>query len=148
MLRLVAQFYGDNLACPLTNAMGDIVTGDVEDFAVIGDAAHQDMRVGMTGIVMIDGDPIELGLQINFHLLHQIAGRLADVSKLDAVLGGDDEAELVAIFSAPIKKGWPIRYITVSAIDLTSFAVAGDAIAFKIAKMCVHGLGAHKLPPA
>jgi hypothetical protein len=107
MLGLVAQFYGDNLARPFTNAMGDIVSGDVENLAVIGDAAHQDMRMGMAGVVMIDRDPIELGRQIDFHLLHQIAGRLADVGKLNAFLGGDDEEELVAILAAPIKKGWP-----------------------------------------
>jgi hypothetical protein len=102
----------------------------------------------MAGVVMIDGDPIELGRQIDFHLLHQIACRLADVGKLDAFLGGDDKAELVTIIAAPIKKGWPIRYITVSRIDLAPLTVTGDTIAFKIAKMRVHGLGADKLPSA
>ena len=39
--------------------MGDVVASDVENFAVAGDAPDDDVGVGMAGVVVIDGDPVE-----------------------------------------------------------------------------------------
>jgi hypothetical protein len=44
-LGLPAEFPSHNLAGPFANAIGDVVAGDVEDFAVLRDAAHEDMGV-------------------------------------------------------------------------------------------------------
>ena len=73
-LGLPAQFPGHDLAGPLANAVGDVVAGDVEGLAVVGDAAHEDMGVRVAGVVVIDRDPVELRPEVGFHLLHQIAG--------------------------------------------------------------------------
>ncbi len=45
MLGLRPEFQRDDLARPLADAVGDIVAGDVEDAAVVDDAAHDDMGV-------------------------------------------------------------------------------------------------------
>ncbi|WP_280952080.1 hypothetical protein [Mesorhizobium sp. LSJC280B00] len=69
-----AEFPFDQLACPVTNAMGDVVAGDVQDLAVVGDAAQQHMGVRMAGVVMVNSDPVEARVKVGFHLLHEIAG--------------------------------------------------------------------------
>jgi hypothetical protein len=63
-LALVTQFPGDELARPVADAMGDVVAGNVEDAAVIKDAADDDVGVGMASVVMVNRDPVEPGRQI------------------------------------------------------------------------------------
>ena len=60
-------------------------------------AAQDDVGMRMAGVVVIDGDPIELGAEIRLHLLHQIAHEGLEVVVVGAVLGRDDEAELVPV---------------------------------------------------
>ena len=79
-LALVTQFPGDQFARPVADAMGDVVAGDVEDAAVIEHAADDDVGVGMTGVVMVDRDPVQPGGQIQFHLAHEVAGEAAKVA--------------------------------------------------------------------
>jgi hypothetical protein len=89
--------------------MGDIVAGDVENLPVVGNAAQQDVGVRVAGVVVIDRDPVEPGAEVSLHRLHQVAGGLAQVGQLYAVLGGDDEAELVAVAAAPVEEGAAIH---------------------------------------
>ena len=42
------------------DAMGDVIAGDIEHLAVLSDAPEQDMCMGMAGVMVIDGDPVEL----------------------------------------------------------------------------------------
>src|SRR5712664_222500 len=72
-LALPAQFPSNNLAGPFANAVGDIVAGDVEGLAVLSDAAHEDVGVRVSCVVVIDRDPIELRPEVRYHLLHQVA---------------------------------------------------------------------------
>ncbi len=85
-LGLAAQFPGDDIAGPFADAMGDIIAGNVEGLAVVGDAPNDDVGVGVTGVVMIDSDPVQPGPEVGFHLLRHIAGGLARISQLPAVL--------------------------------------------------------------
>lgn len=59
------------------------------------------------GVVLICRDPVQLGPEVSFHLLHQIAGGLARVGQVPAVLGWDDEAELVPSWWPRSRKAWP-----------------------------------------
>ena len=142
LLGLPPQFQGDDLAGSLADAVGDVVAGDVEDAAVVHDAAHQNMGVRMAGVVVIDRDPVELGLEVGLHRLHQVAGSLPQVGQLDAFLGGNDEAELVAVVAAPVEEGATVVRIALGGIDLPLLAVSVDAIALQIAQVRVHRLGA------
>jgi hypothetical protein len=72
-LALPAQFPRNNLAGPFANAVGDIVAGDVEDFAVLRDAAQEDMGVRVACVEVIDRDLVELGPEVSFHLLQEVA---------------------------------------------------------------------------
>ena len=147
-LGLPAQFPGDDLAGALANAVGDIVAGDVEGLAVVGDAANDDVGVGMAGVVVVDRDPVELGPEVGLHLLHQIAGGLARVGQLRAILGRDDEAELMAVLAAAVEEGAAILDVALGRIDLALLAILRHAVPFEVAQVGVHGLGADELPSA
>jgi hypothetical protein len=75
LLALRAQLAVQNLASPLTDAMGDIVPGDVISFAVVGDVPNDDMSVGGAGVVLDPPPPVQPRLQIAFDLFHQLAGK-------------------------------------------------------------------------
>ena len=115
--------------------MGDVVAGDVEDAAVVDDAPDQDVGVRVAGVVVIDRDSVELGPGVGFHRLHQVAGGLPQVGQLETLLGGDDEAELMAA----------VIHVALGGIDLPLLAVAVDAIALQMAQVGVHRLGAGEL---
>ena len=136
-LGLPAQLPRNDLAGPFANAIGDIVAGDVEGLAVVGDAAHEDMGVRVAGVVVVDRDPVEFRPEVSFHLLHQIAGGLARVGQVHAVLCRDDEAELVAVIAASVEESATILHIALARIGLALFAVTGHAVAFEIAEMRV-----------
>lgn len=61
-LALVTQFQGDQLTCPMADAVGDMVPCDIEDPAVIEDTAHDDVGMSMAGVVMVDCDPNNHGM--------------------------------------------------------------------------------------
>ena len=147
-LGLPAQFQRDDFAGALANAVGDIVAGDIEGLAVLGDAAQEDMGVRVAGVVVVDRDPVELRPEIGFHLLHQVAGGLARVGQLRAVLGRDDEAEMVPVLTAPVEEGTAILHIALSRIDLALLAIPRHAVPFEVAQVRVYCLGADKLPSA
>ena len=43
------------------------------------------MGVGMTGIVMIDRDPVETPAKVSLHLRHEFAGGAFEIAKARAV---------------------------------------------------------------
>jgi hypothetical protein len=90
---------------PGTHPLLDVVARNDEVLAVVGDAAHDDVDVGMLRIPVIDSDPIELGAEILLHLADQLAGEALEVGHLRRVLGRDDEAEVMAVLLAPLREG-------------------------------------------
>ncbi len=128
--------------------MGDVVAGDVEGLAAVGDAPDDDVRMRVAGVVMIDRDPVEPSTEVGFHLPHQIAGSLPQVGQLHTVFGRDDEAELVAVLATAVEKGAAVRHVALGRIDLALLAVPRDAVALQVAQVRVDRLGADELPAA
>jgi hypothetical protein len=91
------EFLGDQLARAMADSMGDRVASDAEDLAVVGDAPNDDVGVGMARVVVIDRDPVELGVEVLLYLPHEVAGEAAQIAQSCGVPGRDDEAELVAV---------------------------------------------------
>src|SRR5450755_1859095 len=147
-LALPAQFQRHDLAGPLANAVGDIIAGDVESLTVFSDAAHENMRVRVSCVLVIDRDPVEFRPEVRFHLLHQIASGLARVGQLRAVFGRDDEAELMAVFATPLQEGAAILHVALGRIDLALRTILGHAVPFEVAQMRIHCLGVDKPPSA
>src|SRR6185312_15858309 len=83
-------------------------------------ASKQYVRVGIVGIPVIDLHPIEAGAEISLHLPHQVACVCLEVFELGYILSRHDEAELMPIAGAPIRKGLGISAIGASRIELSS----------------------------
>jgi len=46
MLGLISELPSDQFACTVAHPVGDGVAGDVENLAIVGDAPHDDVRMG------------------------------------------------------------------------------------------------------
>ena len=82
------------------------------------------MHMGMAGVVVIDGNPIEFRAKVRFHLLHEIAGVGREVRQLRAVLGRDDESELMSVVLAAIKEGVAIGAVLGRRLEPPALAIA------------------------
>ncbi|MHC2624216.1 hypothetical protein ACVIW2_006248 [Bradyrhizobium huanghuaihaiense] len=103
--------------------------------AVLCDAAHDDVDVGVLGVPVIDPHPVELGTQIHFHLADQFAGETLEVGHVRRVLGGDDEAEMVAVILTALGEGLGIGILGARAEQVGLLPVPGHAFAPEIAEM-------------
>src|SRR6516164_876100 len=132
---LPPELTGDEIARPCPNPVGDIVAGDVEDLALIGDAADHDMGVRVTGVVMVDRDPIEGGVNVPLHLSHQPARERLQVAECDAILGTNDESELVTVLSGALGEIVCVNLVLQRRVGVPTLTVQCDAFPLKIAQM-------------
>jgi hypothetical protein len=75
----------------------DILTSDDQVLAAIVHPAHQHMAVRMAGVEVVDRHPVELRAEILFDLAHPASHQQLEVLIFRAILGCDDEAELVPV---------------------------------------------------
>ena len=136
---LGTQLQGDQALRPGAHAVADIAAGHDEILALIVAAANDHVGVGMTGVEMIDGDPIELAVEIAFHLPHQIADEGLQVGEAGAVVGRDDEAELMRVGLRAVEKGQTVGVVAGGVIELAGLALARDAIALDVVEMGAGG---------
>jgi hypothetical protein len=87
----------------------------------------------MAGVEVVDGDPVEPCSEVLLHLLHDIAGEGAKVAQPVAVLGRDDEAELVPILAALIQKGAAVGSIGLRPIQPPLFSFPVGPVPLSIA---------------
>jgi hypothetical protein len=144
-LALPAEIAGDEVARPGADAVGDVVAGDVEQLALVGDAADDHVRVRVPGIVVIDGDPIEGGVEVLLHLLHELPREGLEVAELDAILGGDDEPELVPVLPAAVDEVLGVGLVVGRRVGVPALPVQGDALALQVAQVGGDGLTLHPL---
>ena len=130
-----AKLQRGQFARPLADAVGEIVAVDDKVLAQVILAAHDDMHMGMAGVVVIDRNPIEFRAKVGFHLAHEVAGIGCQVRQVRAVLRRDDESELVAILLAALKECSAIGAVLGRRIELPALAVARCAVALDVAQM-------------
>ncbi|MBP1844343.1 hypothetical protein J2046_002602 [Rhizobium petrolearium] len=95
----------------------------------------------MTGIVVIDSDPIQPGIQIVFHLLHEITSEGSHVRHIDCIFGCHDEPELMPVVASALDERLSIGLILNRGKDPALLAILRHAIAFQIAQVCIDCLG-------
>src|SRR6516225_8234425 len=139
-LTLVSEFQGHQFGSPVADAMGDIISGDIEDAAFLQDTANDDVGMGMAGVVMIDRNPVEAGIEILLYLSHEVAGKTSQIGHFIGVFGRHDKTELMPIVSTPLYKSFAISFVLKSRIGLPSLPVPIDSIAFKVAKVGIDRL--------
>ncbi len=101
----------------------------------------------MPGIVMVDGDPIEPRLEVLLHLPHKATRVRLQIAKFDAVLGGDNKAELVSIFLPTLGERLGVGAVLGTGIGLPGLPIGRDAIALQIAQMGSDGLAVDAFEP-
>ncbi len=97
VLGLGAEFGIDQLLGASAQAVADIIARDDEIGAGLVDAAHEQMDMRVVGVPVIDGDPVEAGAEVGFHLLGEIPREGAQVFHIGGVFRRDDEAEMVPV---------------------------------------------------
>ncbi len=134
-LTLRSELEGDQLARPSSNAMGDIIAGDEEVLARAIATSQHDVAVRVGGVEVVDGDPVQLHVEIGLHLGHQIPCESSEVCKLTSVLRRDDEAELMGVALASFEKGADVSLVVHGRIKLSALAFAGRPIPLQILQM-------------
>jgi hypothetical protein len=89
--------------------MRDVVARHDQVPPLVVATADDDVGVGMPSVEMIDRHPIELGLKVAFHLREQVADEGLEVGEAGAVLGRDDEPELVRVLPGAVEDSRAIR---------------------------------------
>src|SRR5229473_1680664 len=129
------EFERHQLACPLANAMGDVIAVDDQILAQLISAVDDDMNMGMAGIKMVHRHPIELRSQVFFELTHEVAGEAREIAELRAFLRRDDDAKLVAVVLAAIEEGIAVGPILRRRIQPAALTIARGAVALNITEM-------------
>ena len=125
----------DEFGGALADAAGQIVGRDNEIAAAFVLSPHDDMGVRMAGIEVIDRHPVEPGTEILLEPRHQPPGQALEVGILVAVLGRDDEAELMAVGGLSIEPVLAVHGIRVAAVEFARPSVAGHAVALDVAQV-------------
>ena len=134
-LALVSEFQRHQFGSPMADAMGDIVSCDIQDTALLQDAADDDVGMRMAGVVMIDRNPVEACLQVLLHLPHKVAREASQVGHFVGIFRCHDKAELMPIFSTSLHKSLAISLVLNRRVGLPSLPVAIDTIPLEVAKM-------------
>src|SRR6266851_5017341 len=129
------EFERHQLACPLANAVGDVIAVDDQILAQLISAVDDDMNMRMAGIKMVHRDPIELRSQVSFEFAHEVAGKAGEVAEAHTVLGRDDDAKLVAVVLAAIEEGVAVGPVLRRGIQPAALTIARGAVALNITQM-------------
>ena len=95
-----AQPFGRQFGGAMAEPIGDVVARDDEVFAGVVAPAHDDVRVRVVGVPVIDGHPIEARAKVGLHATHEVPGIGAQVFQLRAIFGRKDEAEVMPVVGA------------------------------------------------
>src|SRR3546814_12391967 len=93
------------------------------------------MGMGMAGVEVIDGYPVEAAPEVLAHLLHPAPDEGFEVAIFGAVFGRDDEPELVTVDLHAFQERSAIGAIRIGAIERAALALAGRPVALEIAQM-------------
>jgi hypothetical protein len=134
-VRARAKLLGDQMLGPSAQARADVFPPDHQVPAVIGLPTHDDVDVWMFRIPMVDPDPVELGSEVPFGLLHKVPSKGFEVGEPVCIIGGDDEAEVVAITIASFRESPMIGIVALGIEHPASAAILAYPIASQVSEM-------------
>src|SRR5262245_9305093 len=117
--------------------MGNVVACHDQVLSSVILATDDNVSVRMAGVEMIDRDPVELSVKVDLHLPDEVADERFQVSKLGAVISGNNEAELVRIVCRSVEKGSAIDVLARSIIEPARPTVPRNAIAQDVPQVCL-----------
>ena len=115
--------------------MTDIVARHDQILPLVIPPANDDVGMRMPGVEVVDGHPVEPGIQIALHLGQKIANERLEVGKARSFVSRDDEAELVRVLLRPIQEGGAIDVITGRVVKAARRALAGHPVADDVLEM-------------
>jgi len=135
-----AEFRRGDLLRVDAKATRNVGAGEPYLAAVSVDAADDYVRVGVVRIVVIDRCPLKLAIDVPLHRGHE-APNVRRQIELGAVLGRDDEPELVLLARAGPLKGAAV-YGAACVVEHALGAVPLDAVSLDVAQVQGGSLGA------
>ncbi len=115
--------------------MRDVFARDDQILTAIVDAAQHDVTVRMTGIEMVDRDPVELRAEVLFHRRHQPAHERLQIGIEFSFLRRNDEAKLVPVIRAAVEEGRAVSDILARVVELARLALTRDPVTLDIFEM-------------
>ena len=109
--------------------MTDIVARHDQVLPLVIPPANDDVGMRMPGVEVVDGHPVEPGVQIALHLGHEVADERLEVGKARSLISRDDEAELVGVLLRPVQEGAAIDVIAGRVVKAAGRALAGHPVA-------------------
>jgi hypothetical protein len=126
---LEAQLQGDEILRTMADAVADVVARHDEVLAAVVVAGDDDMGVRVPRIEMIDGDPVEPGVQVLLHVSHEITHERLEVRHAASVLRRDDQAELIGVPPLPLQEAAAVSRIVLPVVLLAPTTIACHAVA-------------------
>src|SRR5262245_29912742 len=93
------------------------------------------MCVRMPGVEVINRHPIEFGVEVLLHLSHQIAEEWLEIAQLGAVLGRDNETELVGIALRALQESDAVDIVPPGIVEAARVTFPSDPVALNVAQM-------------
>jgi DDE superfamily endonuclease len=106
-VRLGAQLQRDQALRTCAHRVGDVVACHDQVPPLVVPAADDDMSVRVPRVEMVHRHPVQPGLEVALHLREQVADERLEVGEPGAVLGRDDEAELMRVLPGTVEEGGP-----------------------------------------
>ena len=138
-LLLGAQFQGDEVLRAMADAVADVVARHHEVLAAVVMASDDDMGVRMPGVEMIDGGPVEPGVQVLLHGRHEITHKRLEVRHAATVLRRDDEAELIGVALLTLQEVATLGHIVLPVVELAGTTVTRHTVAHDVVLMRARG---------
>ena len=91
--------------------------------------------MGMLGVPVVDGDPVEPRAEIARGLIHQLAGKAPQAFQLGGIIRRDDEPEMMPVAVAAFRESPAVCIIPGSIEEFTRRSIAGDTVALEITDM-------------
>ena len=141
-----AQFHGHQLRGTSPHALADVAAVDNQVAAIVGLAAYQNVDVGIVGVPMVNGDPVETCAKIPFHLAQQVSGKAPHIGQFGRVFGRNNETEMVTVIGAALGEGSAVDGLVAAAEQRRILPVAGHAIALEIGQVLCQRRGSEASP--
>jgi hypothetical protein len=138
-----AELVGEDVLRAPAHPLRDVRAIDPDLPALGVDAAHDDVRVRVVGVVVIDGAPLEPQTDVALDVPHEVARELRQV---DVVLRRDDEPELMALAWNGVSDRRAIDLVS-RAVEAALGSVALDAVALDVGEVQpgrLHAPGVHR----
>ena len=135
-LALGAQLKGDQGLGASSHAMTDVVARHDQILALVIPPANNDVSVGMPGVEVVDGHPVEPGVQVSLHLRHEVTNERFEIRKAGPLISGDHEPELVGVLLRPVQEGFTIDVIAVRIVKAPGGGLTGHPVADDVLEVC------------